>query len=274
MQLKRWISSIIALPLVIYAIHNGGIVFLIFMWLICLISLREYFRIALKGVERKHAISTIGYFTGCAMILAAYVNAWDVMLLMPAADLMLCAAVSVMAAKSGQWLIEGVNRQVQGIVYLPLLLSFLVLIRLQPNGITWIFSFLCIVFAGDIGAYYVGRSLGRHKLILPVSPGKTIEGAVGGLCANIAMGSVINWNLHRLPWGLDMAALPWGAAIIFFVVLGVTGQFGDLFVSQLKRAADVKDSGNILPGHGGLLDRIDALLFAAPAAYVFRLYVF
>jgi phosphatidate cytidylyltransferase len=170
-------------------------------------------------------------------------------------------------------LLEVVGQQIQGIIYVPVLLSFLVFIRYQENGTTWIFSLLCIIFAGDIGAYYVGTYFGRRKLLPRVSPGKTIEGALGGLCANIAVGSLINANLHRLPWGLDMPGWPWGVAVLFFMSAGLLGQFGDLFESQFKRAANIKDSGNILPGHGGLLDRIDALLFAAPVAYIFKMYV-
>ncbi len=273
MHLKRWLSSIIALPLVIYAIYQGGMIFFVFISLVCVLSLREYFAIAIKADAGKGLISWVGIAAGCFIVWAAQIRAFDLMLWGLAADFLFCAVLSVLVSKPENSLLETVCRQIQGIVYIPVFLSFLVLIRYQPDGTTWVFALLCIIFAGDIGAYYVGTYMGRRKLIPRVSPGKTVEGALGGVCANIAMGSLINWNLHRLPWGLDMPGWPWGFAVLFFILLGLLGQFGDLFESQFKRAANIKDSGNILPGHGGLLDRIDALLFAAPVAYIFRMYV-
>lgn len=118
------------------------------------------------------------------------------------------------------------------------------------------------MFAGDIGALYAGTYLGRHKLCPSVSPGKTIEGSLGGLAGNVVVGAAI--KLIFFP------RLLWGESILFFLILGVVGQIGDLYESEFKRAAGVKDSGVILPGHGGLLDRIDALLFALPVAYFFK----
>lgn len=273
MHLKRWLSSIVALPLVIYAIYQGGTVFLVFMSLVCVLSLREYFPLVFKPGISKELISWVGMAAGFFIIWAAGKRAFDLILWVLAVNMMFCAVLSVLTAKPENTLPEAVSRQIQGIVYIPVFLSFLVLVRNLPHGATWIFSLLCIIFAGDTGAYYVGTYMGRRKLIPRVSPGKTVEGALGGLCTNIGVGSLINWNLDRLPWGLDMPGWPWGFAVLFFISVGLLGQFGDLFESQLKRAANIKDSGRILPGHGGLLDRIDALLFAAPVAYIFKVYI-
>jgi phosphatidate cytidylyltransferase len=107
--------------------------------------------------------------------------------------------------------------------------------------------------------------LGRHKLNPAVSPGKTIEGAIGGLAGNILVGSIAKFFF--------LPALSWGPSILFFLAAGLAGQVGDLFESEFKRASKIKDSGGILPGHGGFLDRIDALLFASPVAYFFKVYI-
>jgi phosphatidate cytidylyltransferase len=162
--------------------------------------------------------------------------------------------------------LETVKYQVQGIIYIPLLLLFLVLIRNGADGMLWLALVLCVIFAGDTSAYYFGTYLGRHKLAPAVSPGKTIEGAVGGLVANIVVGAAFK--------ALFLPDLPWVLSIVFFLVVGITGQAGDLFESALKRTSNIKDSGGLLPGHGGFLDRIDALLFAAPVAYFFKEYLF
>jgi phosphatidate cytidylyltransferase len=144
-------------------------------------------------------------------------------------------------------------------------LSHAVLLRGDPDGAAWIFFLLTLVFLGDIGAFYAGSYLGKHKLCPSVSPGKTVEGSVGGLAANIGIGTV--FQFFFLP------SLSWGTSILFFLCAGIAGQIGDLFESEFKRFSGVKDSGVILPGHGGILDRIDALLFAAPVAYFFKEYI-
>ena len=132
----------------------------------------------------------------------------------------------------------------------------------SPGGNEMILQGDRLIFAGDIGAFYAGTYLGRNKLCPSVSPKKTIEGALGGIAANLLVGGL--FFLFVLP------PLPWGFGLVALVAMGAAGQVGDLFESVLKRAAGVKDSGAILPGHRGILDRIDALLFAAPLAYAFK----
>jgi phosphatidate cytidylyltransferase len=161
--------------------------------------------------------------------------------------------------------LETVRKQFQGFLYIPLLLAFLILMRNSADGMRWILLLLCIVFSGDTAALYVGTLIGRHKLAPAISPKKTVEGSIGGLAAGLLVGLLAK---HFL-----LPALPWGAAAGFCLVVGLAGQVGDLFESAMKRASDVKDSGSILPGHGGVLDRIDALLFAAPVAYLCRNYI-
>ncbi|HYG80432.1 MAG TPA: phosphatidate cytidylyltransferase, partial [Pyrinomonadaceae bacterium] len=125
--------------------------------------------------------------------------------------------------------------------------------------------FFLVIMGSDTGAYYTGRALGRHKLAPAVSPGKTWEGAAGGLVASLLMAVLAHyWFFPELPlkWALALAA-----------AMNVLGVLGDLTESALKRGAGAKDAAQILPGHGGLLDRLDSLLFNAPVLYYFgRLY--
>ena len=117
-----------------------------------------------------------------------------------------------------------------------------------------------IAFLGDTGAYFTGRALGRHKLYPALSPKKTWEGAVGGLASSAGAAAIAHfWYLPELP------LIP---GLILGAAAGAMGQAGDLCESMIKRAHGVKDSGTLLPGHGGMLDRIDALLFAAPVLYI------
>lgn len=274
MHAKRWLTSIVALPFVIWLIWQGKTPFFLLISAVALISLREYFSIVFHDKHRHAAIVPVAMILGLAMLAAAHLRSQQLIPGILAADLLCLAGLSVWRSKPGLPLLDSVCIQLQGLIYIPLLLMFLVMIRHQPYGLTWVLYLLCIIFSGDIGAYYVGSYWGKHKLNPRVSPGKTVEGALGGLTANIAFGAGINFFADCLPWGLDMPKLPWGWAILFFIIVGASGQLGDLFESQLKRAANVKDSGKILPGHGGMLDRIDALLFAAPVAYIFKEYVF
>ena len=179
--------------------------------------------------------------------------------------LVIVGLISTFLYKSKPSVVNVIPKQVQGIVYIPLLLSFLVSIRREPDGMTWIFLLLAVIFAGDVSAYYVGSYFGRHKLNPAISPGKTIEGAIGGLAGNLLVGSTGKF--------LFLPALSWGPAVLFFLAVGLAGQVGDLFESEFKRSSKIKDSGGILPGHGGFLDRIDALLFASPVAYLFIIYI-
>ncbi len=153
-----------------------------------------------------------------------------------------------------------------GFFYVPLLLGHLVLLRGVPHGIPWIFLLIVIVMAGDTGAYYVGSSFGRRKLYPIVSPNKSLEGALGGLAGSIAGALIAKFTFFP--------ELTVPDAVATALLLGVMGQLGDLFESLLKRSFGVKDSGVIIPGHGGILDRLDSILFAAPAAYYYAVFIF
>jgi phosphatidate cytidylyltransferase len=167
------------------------------------------------------------------------------------------------------------------VVYIALPLAMLVQLRQQWAGAFLILYLLLVVWAGDIFAYFIGRSVGRHLMSPQISPKKTWEGAVASLVASTAIGgtlfyysspvstTLLQWGLIDRSggmFGLERPAL--GPILVLTAILNVAAQLGDLVESLIKRGAGVKDSGTLLPGHGGMLDRIDALLFAAPVLWV------
>ncbi len=145
------------------------------------------------------------------------------------------------------------------------LASHFVLLRETDDGRSWVFLVLLTVWITDTGAYFVGRAVGRHKMAPTVSPGKTWEGAIGGQVAGFAAVVALNAVLD-----LGMST---PEAIGLGLLLPAVGQVGDLAESAMKRGVGVKDSGWLVPGHGGIADRLDSLLFAAPVAYYFLQWV-
>jgi phosphatidate cytidylyltransferase len=155
-----------------------------------------------------------------------------------------------------------------GLAYIGLLLSFLVLLRCLDFGFTALLSLIVVVKLGDIGAYTVGRLCGRHKLAPYLSPGKTIEGAVGGIVFSCGGAWLVLQGLTNYFRGADVVSMAGWNWVIFGGVVGIAGMLGDLAESLLKRDLGRKDSSNWLPGFGGVLDIIDSLLVAAPVAYL------
>ena len=165
-------------------------------------------------------------------------------------------------------------------VYIAIPMALLVAIRQQPAGAIWTIYTLLAVWAGDIFAYFVGKSLGRHRMSPEISPKKTWEGAAASILASVIVGTL--WIQHAP--GISSALLRIGLIdrrdgmfgleqpqlwpiILLSAVVNIAAQLGDLVESLIKRGAGVKDSGTILPGHGGMLDRIDAMLFAVPVVW-------
>jgi phosphatidate cytidylyltransferase len=148
-------------------------------------------------------------------------------------------------------------------------------LREQSNGPSLVTFLLCAVWAGDIAALYVGRNLGRHKLASSLSPNKTWEGALGSVAGSLLATGLLLALAHLLSSKWDQAWLSYPEDVWYWmglaVLVNVAAQVGDLAESALKRSAGVKDSGSLLPGHGGVLDRIDALLLAAPVLWYAQL---
>jgi len=267
MHKKRWITGLVASPFLIFFIQQGGIWLFMLVVAAAELGLWEYYRI-MRGEDEKivSGLPVIGFCSVVLVLYAAYRNAPDLMAIALAFNLLACALLVILKFGTAPNMIKSLAKQVLGVTYIPFFLAFLILIRNSTDGIVWVYFLLVIVFAGDISALYVGSAIGRHKLSPAVSPGKTIEGSLGGLAANLVVGCLV--KLFFLP------ALNWPQTVLFCILIGAAGQVGDLFESVLKRSSQVKDSGGLLPGHGGILDRIDALLFAAPIAYLFKIHIF
>ncbi len=159
-----------------------------------------------------------------------------------------------------------VSYAVLAYIYIPFLLMHLVLLRQTPYGVQWLLVIMLIVMTNDSAAYYTGSAFGKTKLYPLVSPKKSIEGSLGGLA-----GSICGTLLAKFTF---FPQLTFVDAFVTALFIGAFGQVGDLFESLLKRSFGVKDSGTIFPGHGGVLDRLDSILFAAPVTYYYTIYLF
>ncbi|MEE2640426.1 MAG: phosphatidate cytidylyltransferase, partial [Planctomycetota bacterium] len=157
------------------------------------------------------------------------------------------------------------------IVYIGSLMAFLASLRFYHSnavGMTALLSLLVVVKSSDAGAYFIGRMLGRHKLAPRMSPGKSVEGAVGAMLTGVLTSWLFFKGIAPLTAG-DQVSAPLLQVILFGIVIASTGMIGDLFESVIKRDFNAKDSSKWLPGLGGILDIFDSILAAAPAAYVF-----
>ena len=254
--------------LILFILKASVFSFACFVSLVALLGLREFYRMALPGrVLAGRVASLSGAF---AVFVFARPDSLQRFLPLPAGSGVQFALTALFLAVAIFFLfsIRDIRQSAAdaalfwaGFAYVPLLLSHLVLLRALTHGIEWVFLMLLIVMSGDTAAYYVGSSLGRRKLYPVVSPNKSIEGALGGLCGSLA-GTLIA-KLTFFP-GLTIVD-----CVVTALFVGALGQVGDLFESLLKRSFGVKDSGGIIPGHGGILDRLDSILFAAPALYYY-----
>lgn len=151
-----------------------------------------------------------------------------------------------------------------GVVYISGFLSHLIFLRQMVRGSALILFLLLLIWSGDAAAYYVGRSMGKHKLYPEVSPNKTIEGAIGGLVGSFLATLLAQWTFLPIFTGPDFILVP--------LLVGGMGQLGDLTESLMKRSAGVKDSSALIPAHGGLFDKLDSVAFAAPVFYYYLLW--
>jgi phosphatidate cytidylyltransferase len=225
------------------------------------VGLYEYFALVrARGIE---AESNGGIVLGALLTLSGY---WASKELMGTGLAMAVLGVSALHLFQRKHTIAGLAASVFGVIYLGWLPAHFLAVHGMPGrGPGLVMVFLVAVILADTGGYFAGRAFGRHKLAPKVSPNKTVEGAIGGLTL-AAVGMLILYALHAAGW----RALPaWTVAWYVFagLILAAVSQVGDLVESMLKRDAGLKDSGRIFPGHGGVLDRCDGLLFAAPVLY-------
>jgi phosphatidate cytidylyltransferase len=285
----RILFSVVAAPLALWIVLAGGAPLAALLAVVSAIGAWEFFRIARASGARP--LDDVGIALAGLVPLAVHAHYLGLVAFRPA----LAALVVLALLASTIWLrgVEGrplgaAAATLLGVVYTAGTLSFGYAIRyhdvvrgydvvgarevglgavgfhVAPGGALLVFP-LVITWASDIGAYFVGRAIGGRKLIPSVSPGKTVAGAVGGLVASM----LVAWLYARAVL-VPIASLgftPWGA-LAFGAAISVAAQVGDLFESLLKREGGVKDSSRIIPGHGGVLDRFDSLIFVLPVAYL------
>ena len=253
----------IALPLLLLLVTKGS--YLLFTALIALVSfigMMEYCRMTLptRGIAGVIA-SLAGALLPCLLYTRSAVS-----ITFALAFLFLAVAIyTLFRIKDIKNAASEAALLFFGIMYVPYLLGYLVLLRSLPQGTKWILLIMFIVMCGDSAAYFIGCRFGKRKLYPEVSPNKSIEGAIGGLAGSL-LGALLAKQLF-------FAEITITDALFAALLIGSLGQVGDLFESLLKRSCGVKDSGTIVPGHGGILDRLDSILFAAPAAYYYALFV-
>ncbi len=261
---KRLLTAGVALPLLIVVMFKGqNAGFAILVAVTAALGLVEYYTLFLP--EETFAAKGAGMVLGLALLGGFYAGKqWIVEGLFVL--MVLTMSIHQLARfQSGFPTAERLGKHVMGFAYVPFFLGHLILLRNGHQGIPWTAMVLAVVFAGDTAAYYVGKTWGRRKLAPRISPGKTVEGGVAGMAASLLAGALVKscW-LQEVSW----FSYVWVAASA-----GLAAQLGDLVESMLKRSVNIKDSGRLLPGHGGVLDRIDGLLFAAPVVYYLKAYL-
>jgi len=254
-QIQRVITGIILIPAVLgIIIFAPPMVFGAIAAVLAVLVAREYLDLAHKYGLEPHDLATYAF-----VALAVIWPMWAIPVPYEPLLMMLALILAMRPERSLEKSLTGSASTVLGVLYTGLPFALLVALRLSPRGVALVLYVLILTWIGDTAAYYAGRSLGRHKLAPRISPGKTWEGTVASLVASMVLGYFA--MAHFVP------AVPVWLSLFTAALVNVAGQLGDLAESALKRGAGVKDSGALLPGHGGALDRVDALLFAIPAMW-------
>jgi phosphatidate cytidylyltransferase len=287
--MKRVLTALILIPLVLLAVFRAPLwLFLLITSLVALAAVFEYLGIvASYGVESFRLLTYL--YTAALFVVFYYaqefgggaVLAGTLMLFLFAPFLLM---VSAMGRDHLRAALPGAAMSYLALPYIGLPLLLLALMRESVRGWVYVVFTFFAVWVGDTAAMYVGKSMGRHKLAPRISPGKTVEGAVASLVFSVGVCCLFAHYLPEIAAALERAHLlidsqeslligapPYGRAPLWLAALlaaaiNFAAQVGDLLESGLKRGAGVKDSGTMLPGHGGILDRIDALLLALPVA--------
>jgi phosphatidate cytidylyltransferase len=270
--MKRILTAVVVLPFLIASILIDSLwwVFVLLAVASMVLGLWEFYLLT-KRLQLKPDPAA-GYIAGAALVTISLYNDQAAILLVQFVIIALVIGTLIAATLRGapfDKMIPSVGVTILGVLYVAFLGSHLISIRtgFDPTLSRHLLSFFFLVLMGaDTGAYYIGRAFGKHKLAPSISPGKTWQGAIGGLLAALAMAALAHfWFFRELPlkYILPLAA-----------VMTIVGIFGDLAESALKRGAGAKDAANILPGHGGMLDRLDSLLFNAPLIYYFARFYF
>ena len=259
--LKRAVTVIIGVPIVIFVVQRSGLLLAMLLTLVAILGLRELYA-ALSG-GHKH-IHIAGYLFAPLYFLLLF-------LLEPGYWQFFAIAIFIIVVQTSMAIffkkleLKDCLAVVYGVLYIPVLLSFIYLVRQQELGSRYVWLIFTGAFANDTFAYLVGCTVGRHRLVNTPSPKKSVEGLIGGVLGAALVGGLVGFLMHR--FGQDIDA---GFIVHAAVISGVGGAFcslGDMSASAIKRYTGIKDFGNLFPGHGGMVDRIDSIVFVGPVVY-------
>ena len=259
---SRVITASLGIPLLILIIGWGRPEhFLLLVFLLTIVALCEYFFMVFRGRRKEQALGILlGVLVSLGIIFPGNLEPG----LWLGGVIVLAFLSYLFSGGKLEERYQHLGWTVLGTLYVGYLVPHLLLLYRSPDGREWVFFVLLVIMAGDTTGYFVGTSLGKKKLYPEISPAKTVEGALASLAAS-ALAGVVGGKL-LLP------ATSWLESLLLSLVLSILGQAGDLCESWVKRVFSVKDSGNLLPGHGGLLDRMDSLIFPVVfATYYLRL---
>jgi phosphatidate cytidylyltransferase len=264
----RIITAAVGVPLVILAIWFGdpGPWFSLLIAGAALAGTYEFYHMA--NFNRREPLLYLGVLYSLALVLSPYYRNPDVLPILITTTMLvsliylLCRPAREKALHKWAWTIAGA-------LYVGWMLSYWLSLRGLEDGRSWVYLAILTTFANDTGAFFIGRATGKHKLAPTISEGKTREGATGGLICAV-LGALIIATVINLISPFDFKY--WQIILIGFII-GLFAQLGDLVESLLKRNMGVKESGNLLPGHGGILDRFDSLIFVGAVVYYYVLWV-
>jgi phosphatidate cytidylyltransferase len=261
---KRWLTAIVAVPALFAVILFGAeILFATLILLVIALGIYEYNILAFGKMFRWEKVE--GYVLAVLIPVIFYNNTSQAVLELLILSFLAVFLLYIPKIKDEPFDVMPVMKVIFGFMYIPVMMSYLIWLRLGENGVVWIFFVIVLAFSGDVAAFYVGRAFGKKKLIPLVSSGKTIAGTLA-----LFVGSTLCCFIYGLIFMPDLSP-------IHTIMLGffgsIIGQLGDLCESVIKRASGVKDSGFILPGHGGILDRLDCLIFIGPFTYYYKTFV-
>lgn len=267
----RVITAVVGLPLVILAIWFGSPWFSLLIAAAALAGTYEFYRMA--DFDMKEPLLYVGLLWSLALVLRQHHGNPDVLPVVTTAA-MLLSLIILLVRPSRQKAFRDWAWMIVGVFYVGWLLGCWLNLRGLEDGRHWVYLAMLATFANDTGAYFIGRARGKHKLAPAISPAKTWEGAIGGLVGAVAAAIVVATilNLISVKSGTPFVFRYWQIALLGLLV-GIFGQLGDLAESLLKRNTGFKESGNLLPGHGGVLDRFDSLIFVGAMVYYYVVWV-
>jgi phosphatidate cytidylyltransferase len=257
---RRILSAVIILPpVILILLFASQALFALLICIVVVLSLHEY--LGLLTIKQAPVGIWLSYLLSLALAAAAYLQGPALMAPVVALSMILLTATVLWQADVDTPPFLMLMYNLFGVLFIGWGLSHLIILYRLEQGSMRTLLFCLVLWSGDIGAMYVGRSLGRHLMVPIISPGKTWEGALGGLAGCLVV-AILGAKLLSLP-------LTFCQSLLFGLVIACSGQLGDLAESLFKRYIGVKDSGNLIPGHGGLLDRLDSFCLAAPSAAYF-----